>query len=144
MRGHATEWRLVTRVLGQSQQAGGIALHSGDEARPLTTAGTDDGKDSALCRARHNEERFWLGGAAHECRCWPSVMEAAPVSQKRVGLNRCPELAMGIVAARSLAADRRDARSVARGLAQPQGSRRPGPGWWALGSVHEAVLAGLR
>jgi hypothetical protein len=100
--------------------------------------------NSAVCDAPHNEERFWLGGAAHECRCRPSAMEAAPVSQKRVGLNRCPELAMGIVATRSLAADRRDPRFLACGLTQPQGSRRPGSGWWARGVVHQAVLASLR
>jgi hypothetical protein len=44
-----------------------------------------------------NEERFWLGGAAHERIGGRWVVETAPVSQKRVGPNRHPEAAMGIV-----------------------------------------------
>jgi hypothetical protein len=91
-----------------------------------------------------NEERFWVGGAAHKRRSCPSVAEAAPVSQKRVGLNRCPEMAMGIVAARSLPARWRNARIAACGLAQRQRSRFAGSGWRALGAVHDAVLAGRR
>jgi hypothetical protein len=37
-----------------------------------------------------NEERFSLGGAAHTPTSEGSAVGAAPVSEKRVGLNRSP------------------------------------------------------
>jgi hypothetical protein len=42
-----------------------------------------------------NEERFSLAARAHERRWWPPEPEAAPVSEKRVGLNRSPGPAYG-------------------------------------------------
>jgi hypothetical protein len=46
-----------------------------------------------------NEERFWLGGAAHGRGGGHEKVGTAPVSQKRVGLNRHAETAMGVVLA---------------------------------------------
>ncbi len=37
-----------------------------------------------------NEERLWLGGAAHEGVEERKLVEAAPVSQRRIGLRRHP------------------------------------------------------
>jgi len=37
-----------------------------------------------------NVQRFSLGGAAHERSRWAPKLGAAPVSEKRVGLNRSP------------------------------------------------------
>jgi hypothetical protein len=46
-----------------------------------------------------NEERFWLGGAAHRRGGGREKVETAPVSQKRVGLNRHAATAMEVVRA---------------------------------------------
>jgi hypothetical protein len=42
-----------------------------------------------------NEERFSLGGAAHERWDVSAKVQAAPVSEKRVGLNRSPRPGYG-------------------------------------------------
>ena len=50
---------------------------------------------AAATALNDNEERFLLGGAAHQ-RCPERTrLEAAPVSKKRIGLNRAPRLPMG-------------------------------------------------
>jgi hypothetical protein len=46
-----------------------------------------------------NEERFWLGGAADKSGRGREAVGSAPVSQKRVGLKRRQDTAMGIAAA---------------------------------------------
>ena len=46
-----------------------------------------------------NEERFLFGGAAYGRRHGGGLFGAAPVSEKRVGLNRYALAAMGIVLA---------------------------------------------
>ena len=45
----------------------------------------------------HNEERFLLSGAAHRRCRGRTAFGAAPVSKKRIGLNRAPRLPMGFV-----------------------------------------------
>jgi hypothetical protein len=100
--------------------------------------------DKLIKNQTHNEERFWLGGAAHERGGWASVVRAAPVSQKRVGLNRRAETAMGIVSARSWVNGRMDAGMAALGVAHWQSCRSAGSGWQALGAVHDVVFAGQR
>ena len=45
--------------------------------------------------AAMNEERFSLGGAAYEPPMEALELVAAPVSEKRVGLNRSPGRAYG-------------------------------------------------
>src|SRR5271170_7510136 len=47
-----------------------------------------------------NEERFLLSGAAHKRWHGRAAVGAAPVSKRRIGLNRGPATAMGIVADR--------------------------------------------
>jgi hypothetical protein len=49
----------------------------------------------ARCRTGRNEERFSLGGAAHERWDVSAKVQAAPVSEKRVGLNRSPRPGYG-------------------------------------------------
>ena len=53
--------------------------------------------NSVLCGAPHNAERFLLSGAAHGADAFGPMFGAAPVSKKRIGLDRAPELVMGIV-----------------------------------------------
>jgi len=50
---------------------------------------------SVLCSTAHNEERFLLGGAAHQRRHEHTRLGAAPVSKKRIGLNLAAIPSMG-------------------------------------------------
>jgi hypothetical protein len=75
-------------------------------ARAVSCDRTDeDGTSRAPATAVHrgnsttrdNEERFLLSGAAHRRCCGRTAFGAAPVSKKRIGLNRAPRLPMGFV-----------------------------------------------
>jgi hypothetical protein len=67
----------------------------------MTKIGRDGGARRALLPTsflNDNVERFSLGGAAHKAtQPRPPRLGSAPVSEKRVALNRCPAAwAMGV------------------------------------------------
>ena len=59
--------------------------------RQCSSASVSNDSKTACVTIRDNEERFSLGGAAHVLCRQDSELESAPVSEKRIGLNRSPD-----------------------------------------------------